>query len=146
MKPHLKLWFTIRNSQMLHPSPRVASAPNRTKPNQNWFNHLHKPNYTSLLAGLRRSFLLLGLPKKILDSQKQPFFKIGTLKDFTIFTRKPLCWSLILIKPATLLKRLQHRCFLVNIVKFLRKIFLEHLRWLLLDSPHLPIPLTNTRN
>ena len=26
------------------------------------------------------------------------FFKIGVLKNFVIFTRKCLCWSLILVK------------------------------------------------
>ena len=41
-----------------------------------------------------------------------------------------LCWS-----PTTLLnKRLQHRCFPVNIARFLRThFFIEHLRWLLLQ-------------
>ena len=36
------------------------------------------------------------------------YFKIGVLKNFAMFTRKYLCWSL---RPAALLKkRLQHRC------------------------------------
>ena len=57
------------------------------------------------------------------------FFKISVLKNFTIFAGKHLCWSYFLIKlqawrSAILLKRLQHRCFLVNIVTFL-----EHLFW-----------------
>ena len=64
--------------------------------------------------------------------QKQWFadvLQIGALKKFTIFTRRHLCWSLFLIKlqdfrPATLLKKLQDRCFLVNIAKFLRTPFL----------------------
>ena len=52
-------------------------------------------------------------------------FNIDVLKDFAIFTGKHLCWNLFLIKiqawrPATLLKkRLQHRCFPVNVAKFL---------------------------
>ena len=65
----------------------------------------------------------------------------AVLKNFAIITGKHLCWSFFLIKllafrPATLLKkRLQHRCFPVDIVKFLRTAFsLEHLRWLLLKS------------
>ena len=63
----------------------------------------------------------------------QIFLKIGVLKNFAIFTWKHLCWSLYLKTleawwPATLLKkRLQHRCFLVNIAKFLRTaFFIEH--------------------
>ena len=61
-------------------------------------------------------------------------FKIVALKNFAIFTGKHLCWSLLFNKtPATLLKkRLQHRCFPVNIAKILRAFFLEHFRWLLL--------------
>ena len=60
------------------------------------------------------------------------FFKIGVLKYFAIFTGKPLCWNLVLIKmqalrPATLLKkRLQHRCFPVNIGIFLRTPILKN--------------------
>ena len=62
-----------------------------------------------------------------------------SFSNFAIFIGKHLCWSPVLIKAersriATLLKkRLQHRCFLVNIAKFLRTpFFIEHLRWLLL--------------
>ena len=60
--------------------------------------------------------------------------KKGILKNFSKFTGKHLCHSLIFnkvaglmsanllkIRPATLLnKRLQHRCFPVNFVKFLK--------------------------
>ena len=57
-------------------------------------------------------------------------------RTFIKFTGKHLCQSLLLnkVRPATLLKkRLWHRCFLVNFVKFLRTLFLtEHLWWLLL--------------
>ena len=65
----------------------------------------------------------------------QMFFKIGVLKYFSIFTGKHLCWSLFLIKFISnfLKKRLQHRCFPMNIVKFLRIAFsIEHFLWLLL--------------
>ena len=62
------------------------------------------------------------------DSRLQMFFKIGVLKHFTIFTGKQSC------RPEGLLHRhekLLHRCFPVNIVKFLRApFFTEHLRWL----------------
>ena len=67
------------------------------------------------------------------------FFKIGILKRFTKFTGKHLCQSLFFnkvtdLRPATLLKkRLWHKCFPVNLAKFLRTLFsLEYLRWLLL--------------
>ena len=51
------------------------------------------------------------------------FFKIGVLKNFAIYTRKHLCWSLLFnkvagLRPAILIKkRLQHKCFLANIGK-----------------------------
>ena len=55
------------------------------------------------------------------------FFKIGLLKNFAIFTGKHLCWSLLIKlqvwRPA---KRLQHRCFRVNIAKFLWISFLQN--------------------
>ena len=53
------------------------------------------------------------------------FFKTGVLKNFVTLTEKYLCWSLFLIKltPKTP-KKLQHRCLLVNIAKFLRTPFL----------------------
>ena len=52
--------------------------------------------------------------------------KKGVLREFTKFTGKHLCQSLFFnkvagLRPATLLKkRLWHRCFPVNFVKFLR--------------------------
>ena len=62
---------------------------------------------------------------RIRSSRSQMFFKIGVLKNFTNFTLKHLCWILFWIKlpairPATLLKRLQHRCFPVKFAKILR--------------------------
>ena len=67
--------------------------------------------------------------------------KKGVLRNFTKFTGKHLCHSLFFNKvaglsSATLLKkRLWHRCFPVNFVKFLRTTFFtEHLWWLLLTG------------
>ena len=61
---------------------------------------------------------------ELLHGHKQPpelFCKKGILKNFAIFTRKQLCWSLFLIKlQAFIIKRLQHMCFLVNIAKLLK--------------------------
>ena len=63
--------------------------------------------------------------------RSQMFFKIGILKNFTIFTGKHLCWSVSLIKLQTF--RLQHKCFPVKFVTFLKTpYFTEHLWWLLL--------------
>ena len=64
-------------------------------------------------------------------------FRIGVIRDLAIFTEKYLCKKSLFHKVAGLQAfikiRLQHRCFLVNIAKFLRKIFfIEHLWWLLL--------------
>ena len=63
-------------------------------------------------------------------SRSQIFFKIGVLKNFSMFAKKHLCASLFLIKlhargPALLSKkRFQRRCFPVNNAPFLRTAFL----------------------
>ena len=79
--------------------------------------------------------------------QKQPFadnlHNRCLIKNFAIFTGKHLCCSLLSItlqafSPATSLKRLQHRCFPVNITNFLGTAsFMKHLWWLLLYSEQL---------
>ena len=76
--------------------------------------------------------------KTLRSSRQEVFCEEGILRNFTTFTGKHLCQSLFLnkvagLRPATLLKkRLWHRCFPVNFVKFLRTPFLiEHLWWLL---------------
>ena len=75
------------------------------------------------------------------SSRPEGFCKKAILRNLTKFTGKHLCQSLFFnkvagLRPATLLKkRLWHRCFPVNFVKFLRAPFYtEHLRWLLLYS------------
>ena len=55
-------------------------------------------------------------------------FKIGVLKDFIIFTQKPVLESLFdnvtgLKVGNFIKKRLQYRCFPVNIAKLLRTAF-----------------------
>ena len=66
---------------------------------------------------------------KIRSSRSQIFLKIGVLKNFAVFTRKHQRWSLFLIKLQTgrSAKRLQHRCFPVNIAQFLRIPFLQNI-------------------
>ena len=73
------------------------------------------------------------------SSHQEVFCKKGVLRNFEKLTKKHLRGSLFFdkvagLRPATLLKkRLWHRCFPVNFVKFLRTSFLtEDLRWLLL--------------
>ena len=63
----------------------------------------------------QRSFSII-ISKGSGKGQKQPtqcFMKKTFLKNFAIFTGTHLCWSLFLIK--LIKKRLQHRCFPVNI-------------------------------
>ena len=65
---------------------------------------------------------------EVKSSHSQLFFKIGILKNFAIFTGKQLCLCLFLIKLQPwsynfIKKRLQYRCFPVNIAKFLRTFF-----------------------
>ena len=76
---------------------------------------------------------------KAAQASTEVFREKGVLKNFAIFTGKHLCWSLNLIKlrPSGsclrdcnfVKKRLQHRCFSVNIATFLWNIYSEeHLR------------------
>ena len=56
------------------------------------------------------------------------FRKKGVLKNFAIFTRKHLCWSLFSVFGVNFIKeRLQHRYFPVNITKFLRTAILKNI-------------------
>ena len=67
--------------------------------------------------------------KKHSNKSVQWLYKIAILKNFAKFTSKHLCWNLFFnefsgLWPAILFKwRLQHRCFLVNLVKFLTMSF-----------------------
>ena len=55
------------------------------------------------------------------NSRSQMFYKIDALKNLAIFTGKHLCWRFFLIN--FIKKRLQHRCFPVNIAKCLSTTF-----------------------
>ena len=89
------------------------------------------------------------------SSRPEVLCKKGVLRNFTKFTGKHLCQSLFLnkvagLRPATLLKkRLWHRCFSVNFVRFLRTPFsIEYLWWLLLmivqlTDPQIILPPTD---
>ena len=74
------------------------------------------------------------------SSRPEVFCQKSILRNFVKFTGKHLCQSLFFnkvaaLRPATLLKkRLRHRCFPLNFVKFLRTpFFIEQLWWLLLE-------------
>ena len=66
------------------------------------------------------------------SSHQRCYVRKGVLRNFTKFTGKHLCQSLFFNKvagfrPVTLLKkRLWHRCFPVNFVKFLRTPFSQN--------------------
>ena len=57
------------------------------------------------------------------------FFKISSLKNFTIFTRKHMCWDVFLIKlPSDMVlfkKEGQTQVISVDIVKFLTAAFFK---------------------
>ena len=88
-------------------------------------------------------------PESFFYRQKQSpeFFCIkAVLKNFSIFTRKHLCWSLFLIKLQTFRsldekfywKRLEHGCFSMSIAKFLRILISRNIcEWLLLHQSEL---------
>ena len=65
---------------------------------------------------------------KTAEAATEVFRKKGVLKNFAIFTRKYLCWSLFDVFWVNFIKkRLQHRYFPVNITKFLRTPILKNI-------------------
>ena len=90
----------------------------------------HRTQITSYICPVHiAKFLRTAFLYTSRSSRLQMFFKIGAFKSFAKFTGKHLCWSLFLKKlagsrPATLLKRLQHRCFPVRFTKLLKTPFL----------------------
>ena len=91
------------------------------------FNFLIK-----LLLLLKQGMPTVGLFR---SSRPEVFCKKAVLKNFAKFTGKHLCQSLLfskvaVLRPATLLKRrLWHRCFPVDFVKFLRTPFRKEYLW-----------------
>ena len=65
------------------------------------------------------------------SSRLQIFFKVGLIKNFVNFTGKHLCWSLLLRKFKT---DSNTDVFPRNFVNFLKYLFTEHLRWLILEG------------
>ena len=54
------------------------------------------------------------------------FFKIGSIKNFAIFTEKHLCWGSLLINEQVYRST---QVFPVDIAKFLRIVFLSDCNW-----------------
>ena len=74
-----------------------------------------------------KNIILMLISQKITtqvrNSRSQMYFKIGALRNFVIFKGKQLCWSVLNkipgLKACNFIKRrLQHRCFLMDIAKF----------------------------
>ena len=84
--------------------------------------------FTQIIAWNHGQVLFLFSLKKR-SSHRSCFIKNGVLQIFAKFTGKQLCWNLFFnqvvdLRPAVLLKkRLQHRCFPVNLAKSLRTLF-----------------------
>ena len=85
----------------------------------------------------------------IRSSHRRCSMEKGVLRNFTKFTGKHLCQNLVFnklagLRPATLLKkRVWHRCFPVNFVKFLKTPFLQNTSGRLLlpnVSSYFPFP------
>ena len=68
-------------------------------------------------------------------SRSRMFFRIAVIKNFKNFTGKHRCWGLKACN--SIKKRVQHRCFSLNIVKVLRTAFFIELLWWLLLHPSL---------
>ena len=62
---------------------------------------------------------------KLRSSHQRCFIKEGVLRNFTKFTGKHQCQNLFFNK-SFFKKRLWHKCFPVNFVKFLRTPFLQN--------------------
>ena len=114
--------------------------------------------------GSPTDLFLTGKFSKPWEQQKPPtgmFYKKDAFKNFADFTGKYLRWSLFLIKLQAcniIKKRLQCRCFLVEISKFLRIPFLKNIcdqilleqlfwgtfLWLLLEVPQPAFTYSNS--
>ena len=82
---------------------------------------------------LHKSTLEQHVPTLFFDLQRRCFVKKGVLKNFANFTVKQLFWNLLLLKLQALQalqlysKRLQHRCFFVELAKLLRTSILQNI-------------------
>ena len=88
--------------------------------------------YIEISIKLRRFFSNNIKRKNCRSNRWQVFFKISALKNTAILTGNT-CVEVSFEQSCSnfIKKRLQHRCFPVNIAKFLRTaFFIEHIQWL----------------
>ena len=83
-----------------------------------FFSLLLRKLFTSYMA----CYYLVIRVGKHSNSRSPMFYKTDALKNLAIFTGKHLCWRFFLIN--SIKKRLQHRCFPVNIAECLSIAFL----------------------
>ena len=88
------------------------------------FNEYESFNFNFVLLFLKKTLAITTNMTNYLARSSRPevFCIKGVLRDLTKFTGKHLCQSLFFIKAAGL----EHRCFPVNFVKFLRTSFLQN--------------------
>ena len=137
---NLLLLFRLLKSRKLQKS-KCKKIYIRRRPPKCWVQNTFNDNLRQNLRFLQHSsrhYL------HVRSSHQRCYVKIGVLRNFTKFTGRHLCQSLFLnkvsgLRLATLfIKRLWHKCFPVNFVKFLRTPFYtERLWWLLF--PHLSL-------
>ena len=88
------------------------------------------------VASWRSTLIIQSVYYGQIESSHRCSIAKSVLKNFAIFTGKFLCWSLFWTKLQAcnfLKKRLQHRYFPVNVVKFSRTPILKYIcKWLLL--------------
>ena len=95
-----------------------------------WSTLIKSKAFSPLTFFFKNYFLILNI---IRQQPPKLFYKKTVPNNFAKFTGKHMYWSLFLIKvhvwrPATLLKRLWHRCFPVNSARsFKSNFFSEHL-------------------
>ena len=99
----------------------------------------NKPFYSVViqfeLSHFKGCLHLAWLSPQFKSSHQRCSREIDVLKNFTTFTETYMCLSFFFnkvagLRPATLLKKkLWHRCFPVNFVKFLRTRFLQNISW-----------------
>ena len=121
-KSILKIWSKFTGE---HPCRSVISIKLQSKLH---FTFLHGCSPVNLLHIFRTTFYknTFGwlFPKSSVAAKDKKWLRIHDFMYFTVLGDET--WNFIK-------KKFQHRCFSVNIAKFLRKAFsIEHLQWLLL--------------
>ena len=129
-KINSRLKFLHRKNRFLTPALRRLLYNALIQSHFDYASSAWYPNFTLKM----KNKIQIKYSNKCKSSRLEIICKKGVLRNFTKFTGKYMCQSLFFnkvpgLRPATLLKkRLWHRCFPVNFVKFPRTPFLtEHL-------------------